>query len=183
LNLKNYKEGIKLGIENYKVACFDVYYREDYARASCIVFELKPFEKIISQYNELISPVDSYISGEFYRRELPCILKVYGKVKENIELILIDGFVSLRDGKKGLGGYLYEALDANIPVIGIAKTFYEGCNYYIEVYRGESERPLYINSIGIKLDTAATLIKNLEDKHRIPNILKMVDKQSRSEIY
>ena len=110
---------------NYRnIACFDVYYYKDYAKASCIVFEIKTTERIINNYIEIVKPVKKYIPGEFYRRELPCILKVYNKVKEDIHLILVDGYVFLGNGKMGLGAYLFKALDSKIPIIGVAKTFF-----------------------------------------------------------
>lgn len=53
---------------------------------------------------------------------------------------------------KGLGAYLYEAL----------------------------KRPLYITSLGVDLTEAAKLIENLGGSYRIPDILKKVDKLTRS---
>ena len=162
-------------MEGLKVACFDVYYYSDFAKACCIVFEVEPYEKVISQYCEIIKPVNDYIPGEFYKRELPCILKVYNRVREDICLAIIDGFVTLDKGKEGLGGHMFKTLNKNTPIIGVAKTFYKGCEDYIEVFRGESKRPLFVTSVGIDLNFAAKLIKNLNGKDRIPDVLKKVD--------
>lgn len=165
---------------NYiKIACFDVYYYEDYAKACCVVFKIEPLEKIVSKYCETIQSVDEYISGEFYKRELPCLLKVYEKIKEDIDLIIVDSFVLLKEGKKGLGAHLFNALDRKTPVIGVAKSFFEGCTDYVEIYRGQSSRPLYISSVGISLNDSAELIKSLNGKNRIPDVLKMVDQLTR----
>lgn len=57
--------------ECLRIACSDVYYYEDYAKSCCIVFENEPKERIIAFYDEMISPIDEYIPGEFYKRELP----------------------------------------------------------------------------------------------------------------
>ncbi len=47
---------------------------------------------------------------------------------------VIDGYVWLDDqGKKGLGARLYDALDAQIPVIGVAKTLFATATSAIEV--------------------------------------------------
>lgn len=166
-------------MENCTIACFDVYYHQDWARACCIIFKIKPQEKIISQYIERIRPIHAYIPGEFYKRELPCLLRVYDRVREDIDLAVIDGFVFVEGAKKGLGGHLYKALDEKIPVIGVAKTFYQGCRNYIKLYRGKSQRPLFISSIGLDLNFAAELIKNLAGENRIPDILKKVDRLTR----
>lgn len=164
---------------NQTIACFDVYYKKDQAKACCIVFETDPTEKTLSTYCQVIESVSGYISGEFYRRELPCILKVYKMIKEDIDLIIIDGFVTLGNSKKGLGAYLFESLDKKLPVIGVAKTYFRGCENYVEIYRGKSGKPLYISSIGIDLDCSAKFIKNLNGIYRIPDILKKVDQLSR----
>lgn len=170
-------------MDDYKIACFDVYYYGDKAKASSIVFQVNPNERIISGYDEIIEQTKEYISGEFYKRELPCILKVYEKIEEDIGLIIVDSFVMLDNGRKGLGGYLYYSLNESIPVIGVAKTFYKGCENYIEVFRGKSKRPLFVSSIGISLNEAGRLVKNLKGENRIPDILKEVDHQSRSGFF
>lgn len=166
-------------MNNQIIACFDVYYKNDQAKACCIVFKTVPAEKIFSTYCQVIEPVSDYISGEFYRRELPCILRVYEKIREDIDLIIIDGFVTLKNDKKGLGAHLFESLDKKLPVIGVAKTYFRGCENYVEIYRGKSSKPLYISSIGIDLNYSAEFVKNLNGIYRIPDILKKVDQLSR----
>ena len=166
-------------MSNQIIACFDVYYKKDHAKACCIVFETDSVEKILSTYCQVIESVSDYISGEFYKRELPCILKVYKMIREDIDLIIMDGFVTLKNGKKGLGSYLFESLGKKLPVIGVAKTYFRGSENYVEIYRGKSGKPLYISSIGIDLDYSAKFIKNLNGIYRIPDILKKVDQLSR----
>lgn len=160
-------------------ACFDVYYHEDYAKACCVVFKKGEGEVIVSDYSEIVREVDEYMPGQFYRRELPCILSVFRKVKEEVDLLITDSFVWLNGGKKGLGAYLYKALDYKIPVIGVAKSHFKDVEKYEEVYRGESNNPLYVSSVGIDLGFAVDFIKNLEGENRLPWVLKLVDKLSR----
>ncbi|NLJ79330.1 MAG: endonuclease V [Tissierellia bacterium] len=168
---------------NYgQIACLDVYYYGDYAKACGIVFRIEPSERIISRYCKIIESVEEYIPGQFYRRELPCLLEVYDGIGEGIDLIIIDGFVLLGGGKRGLGAHLFEALDRRIPVIGVAKTFFRGCTDYVKIYRGHSNRPLYISCIGTDLTNSAELIRNLGGDNRIPDILKMVDRLTREDI-
>lgn len=165
------------------IACFDVYYYKEHARAAracCVVFEVVPCERVISGYCTAVETVGEYIPGEFYKRELPCLLQVYEKVAEKIDLIIVDSFVMLGNGKKGLGGHLFTALHKKIPVIGVAKSFFKGCRDYVRLYRGKSSRPLYVSSIGIDLNMSAELIKNLAGGNRIPEMLKRVDRLTRS---
>ena len=166
-------------MKDTKIACFDVYYYKDYAQACSIVFQVAPGEKVISRYCTAVKPFNDYIPGEFYKRELPCLLQVHARIKETINIIIVDGYALLGNGKKGLGGYLYEALDKKIPVIGVAKTYFKGCTNCIRVYRGKSIRPLYISSIGISPNFSAKLIGSLKGEHRIPEVLKEVDSLSR----
>ena len=169
-------------MSNQIIACFDVYYNKDCAKACCMVFEIEPAEKILSAYCQIVESISDYIPGEFYKRELPCIIKAYKKIKEDIDLIIIDGFVMLGNGKKGLGAYLFESLNKKIPVIGVAKTYFKDCEDYMTIYRGKSNKPLYISSIGIDLGYSAEFIKNLNGIYRIPDILKKVDQLTRRDI-
>ncbi|CUU48369.1 endonuclease V [Clostridium beijerinckii] len=166
-------------MESVIVACFDVYYYETYAKASCIVFQKDEDERILSEYNVLVHDINEYIPGEFYKRELPCILKLLDEIKENIDLIIVDSFVWLNENKKGLGGYLYEALNGKTPVIGVAKTFFKDSTNYLEVYRGNSNKPLYVSATGLDLNYAAQFVRELDGEYRMPQILKQVDRQSR----
>jgi deoxyribonuclease V len=166
-------------METVTCICLDVYYYEDYAKASGVVFQKDQEEKVIAEYNELIYNISEYIPGQFYKRELPCLMALLEKVKENIDFIIVDSFVWLEDDKKGLGAYLYEALRCRTPVIGVAKTFYTGSRNYIEIHRGNSSKPLYISSAGIDVKYAEQFIKGLDGEYRIPYVLKLVDKLSR----
>ncbi len=166
-------------MNEYKIACFDVYYYENYAKSCCIVFVSSSEEEIICEYCRTVEPINDYVSGEFYKRELPCILSVYNLIKMDIDIIIIDGFVTLNNGKKGLGAYLYDSLNKQTPVIGVAKTLFSGCESYSEVYRGISKKPLYVSSIGIDLEFSANLIKNLKGKNRTPDVLKRIDHLTR----
>ena len=54
-----------------------------------------------------IDGTDEYVPGEFYKRELPCIIKLLDLVEEHIDCIIIDGFVYLDgDTRPGLGKHI-----------------------------------------------------------------------------
>lgn len=95
--------------------------------------------------------------------------------------IIINGYVYL-DGKDraGLGKYLYDELSIKKPIIGIAKTYFYGITPEYAVYRGMSKHPLYVTTIDFDGNIAKELVQGLQGKHRIPDIIKAVDKLSRS---
>lgn len=160
------------------IAAVDVHYKTDYAKAVVVLFkadDLIPQQVITEHINE----VAEYVPGQFYKRELPCILKVIEKLDlQSIDLIIVDGHVYTDNQKQfGLGGKLWEAFEERIPVIGVAKTsFLSNKDTVTEVLRGESKSPLYVSAIGISLNEAALLVKNLKGSYRIPDILKTLDR-------
>ncbi len=119
-----------------------------------------------------IQSVMPYIPGEFFRRELPCLLTVLAKVQAPLNCVLIDGYVWLSaERKPGLGAHLYEALGRKTSVIGVAKTYFRGAPA-IEVQRGRALKPLYVSAAGIDTETAANYIQGMHGKYRIPTMLK-----------
>jgi len=164
---------------------FDTFYfEENKANTICLAFENWEDENPKHQFSEIKDGVCEYIPGEFYKRELPCILSLLDKIKSEIieiSTIIIDGFVYLDDDKKaGLGKHLYDSLDEKIPVIGVAKTnFATVQKEKKELKRGTSETPLYISSVGIDVETATDLIKKMHGNYRIPTLLKKVDTLTR----
>lgn len=126
-----------------------------------------------------VSPIQPYESGAFYKRELPCLLALLATIPEPIKTIVIDGFVYLdHQMQPGLGARLYEALGAQIPVIGVAKTVFNGAPS-VPVLRGQSTRPLFVSSIGVDLSSAAADISRMHGAHRLPTLLKAVDAAAR----
>ncbi|CAM3220172.1 hypothetical protein DESA109040_03385 [Deinococcus saxicola] len=77
---------------------------------------------------ELIVPVPQvqpYQPGEFYRRELPCLLALLeGAARlHTLDAVVIDGYVTLdAGGRTGLGAHLFAALNRQIPVIESANS-------------------------------------------------------------
>lgn len=165
------------------IYCFDTYYKDDSANTA--VIGIKNWSSSVPdiEINHISNEVNEYESGAFYKRELPCILATLEKIDLNPEedILLIDGFVQLSDsGKLGLGGYLYQALDEKLPVIGVAKSdFISLQNLKRAVYRGVSKKPLYVTTLGIDLEEASQCILEMHGENRMPTILKLVDYNSR----
>ena len=160
----------------------DVDYKNTTANVAALVFEEFGDDSALSTYTKIVEKISEYQPGEFYKRELPCILEILKIVEEKINLIIVDGYVWLNSNKKpGLGGHLYESLNGKIPIIGVAKrSFHAENDKMLKIYRGQSTNPLYITSEGIELEKSADLILNMHGTYRIPTLLKKVDQLCRN---
>jgi Deoxyinosine 3''endonuclease (endonuclease V) len=157
------------------LACLDVSYRDTMACAAGITFQnwtdAKPLdEKVIEIQN-----VAPYQPGHFYRRELPCLLAILQKLPP-IDVAIIDGYVWLDgESRPGLGAHLYHALNAKVPVVGVAKTKFHGADCVCEVIRGVSKRPLFITAAGVQKELAAQHVRSMHGKNRLPTLLARAD--------
>ncbi|WP_428233014.1 endonuclease V [Flavobacterium sp.] len=161
------------------ILAFDTYYFDGKAKTVCIEFTKWNQSENFKVHTEIIGNVEEYIPGEFYRRELPCIISLLNQFDlRAIEYIVVDGFVYLDDEKKyGLGGHLYEKLNKEIPVIGVAKTNFASIEKYKKtLFRGDSKKPLFVTAIGIDLDDAFEKVESMAGEFRMPTLLKEMDR-------
>jgi deoxyinosine 3'endonuclease (endonuclease V) len=165
------------------IYAFDTYYYEDYANTVCIAFEDWTSEKEVEVFVEQTAVSSGYESGAFYKRELPCILSLLTKIVLKPEdIIIVDGYVTLdNDGKIGLGGHLYEALEEKCPIIGIAKNeFTTPDSQRRNVFRGESKTPLFVTAKGMDVDEVQLKVEQMHGAYRMPTLLKKLDQLSRT---
>lgn len=155
------------------IAVTDVHYFENGCAAACVLFSDYSDRRPSASYTRILPLPADYVPGEFYRRELPCIVTMLQQINPLPNEIVIDGYVMLGDSP-GLGQYLFQFLDSRIPVIGVAKSMFKG-SFGIEVFRGKSTRPLYITSAGIEPQKAAEKIRTMHGAYRIPTLLRRVD--------
>jgi deoxyribonuclease V len=161
------------------LACVDVDYREDRAVAACVCFKAWSDDTPASESVVEIRDVAPYQSGQFYRRELPCILAVLKGLSELPQVIVIDGYVWLGDRRPGLGAHLHEALEGQVAVVGVAKTRFARADPMELVLRGRSRSPLHVTAVGMDLAEAASHVRALHGPYRIPTLLKRADQLSR----
>jgi deoxyribonuclease V len=163
------------------ILAVDVGYKERGARAAGLLFNRWDSAVPARELRVDIAQVAEYVPGQFYLRELPCILELLARLDADPQCVVIDGYVCLGEEERpGLGHHLWTSLGCRIPVIGVAKTYFHGTPVQSELYRGGSLRPLYITSAGIPLDEARDRILTMHGTHRVPSILKMVDALSRA---
>lgn len=138
----------------------------------------------INSFITRIHDVEPYEPGQFYKRELPCLLELLKHLENLPEYIIVDGYVFLDDKKRpGLGKYLYDNLQGKSIVIGVAKNRFKDMSSRNELLRGTSKKPLYITAAGIDELEAKTLILKMHGEYRMPTLLKLVDylgKQSKN---
>ncbi|MFT3839309.1 MAG: endonuclease V [Myxococcaceae bacterium] len=159
--------------------CLDVDYREDCAVTACVGFDA--WEQSAASFERAtisaLKPGD-YQSGEFYKRELPFLLEAIGALPSVPELVVVDAYVWLGPGRPGLGAKLHEALGGKVPVVGVAKRRFVNSGA-LEVRRGASTQPLYGSAAGVAVERAAQWVKQMHGEHRLPTLLKRVDRLCR----
>jgi deoxyribonuclease V len=162
------------------ILAVDVDYREkETAKIAGILFDNWTNPKPKRVITSMIEEVAPYVSGQFYKRELPCILRLLQTLETLPEYIIVDGYVFLDNQKMGLGAYLYEALDKKVAIIGVAKSAFRNISEECFVYRGKSKKPLYVTAVGIDFQEAKSVIRKMHGDYRFPSLLKEVDRLCR----
>lgn len=164
------------------IACVDVDYRADVAVAGCVTFQDWEADVAAGEFVAYVRNAAEYESGQFYKRELPCLLTVLQKLDETPRAVVVDGYVWLKEGRPGLGAHLFRALAERIPVIGVAKTKFAGATDCVEVFRSASVRPLMVSAAGIPVEEAARCVRSMAGDSRIPILLKRVDRLCRDAV-
>ena len=165
------------------IACVDTQYFDSQicsARTGLVMFNqwsdsAAAFELAVEHTDAL----EDYIPGKFFMRELPCILSAVSPHLDRLKIIIVDGYVHLGSEQPGLGLKLFEELDQQKVVIGVAKKRFHSAEKAIEIFRGESVRPLYVTAAGIDVALAADHIFSMHGRFRIPTLLKRADSLAR----
>ena len=180
------------------LVCVDVDYRTSRVVTAVLAFESWESEAASS---EVVSCSDAapaeYVPGSFYERELPYVLaglaglgRVAGLAglgepadaqpgAARARAVIIDGYVWLGAGRPGLGAHLHQALGQRTPVIGVAKRRFHGASDAVAILRGTSQVPLFVTAVGIDVAEVAAGVQRMHGAHRIPTLLKRVDRLSR----
>jgi deoxyinosine 3'endonuclease (endonuclease V) len=190
-----------------KKIAIDTYYYKDRAKTVGVIFENwedpDPIE-IISTWSSSFGP---YIPGEFYKRELPCIMDLLNQIPDilDYDVIILDGLARLPGSiEEGLGLHLEKELDKKYPnfrnshptsptmiygpaIMGVAKTKFKGVEEdtgTCKVLRGEAKTPLYTNTTWMKMSSAgaAECLKKMHGPYRIPTLLKLLDRETKNDI-
>jgi deoxyribonuclease V len=160
------------------IASLDVGYRRDEGRAACVLFrewaDALPMAELVRE----LAGVAAYRSGEFFRRELPCLLALLHEVEPVPSVLIVDGYVWLGPGRAGLGARLHVALGEGPAVVGVAKTPFDGAPCEA-ITRGRSRTPLFVSAAGMPVAEAARRIVSMHGPFRLPTMLRLADRLSR----
>lgn len=163
------------------IACLDVAYHDLEANAAAVLFHSWSDSAGQREIVTRVATLADYRPGEFYRRELPCLLALVALIGEPLAVLIVDGYVWLGKGNlPGLGAYLHAALGGTTAVIGVAKSRFAGATEAVPVLRGGSQRPLLVTAAGMDARVAARCIKAMHGEHRMPTLIKRADQLSRS---
>lgn len=169
------------------IAIVDVDYRTDDAAAACVLAAGWGDDAPAGEVVERVVGVAPYEPGQFYKRELPCLLAVLARARESspFDLVVIDGYVWLGDeSRPGLGARLYEALGETVPVVGVAKTRFLSATLAVPVSRGEeSTRPLFVTAVGVDVAEAAERVRGMHGPYRVPTLLRRADALGRGATF
>jgi len=157
----------------------DVKYDEDNhtAKAVGVLFENWTDERHVRSHYVILDGFGPYVPGEFYKRELPCLLSLLEEIPEPLEAIIVDGYVDLEQDHPGLGRHLYNAISQKTMVIGIAKSRYASANA-IQILRGDSKNPLHVTSTQ-DVEVISQKVKSMAGPYRLPYMVKLVDQLTR----
>ncbi len=159
----------------------DVHYNEYSAVVAGLGFTDWRAAQADQEWVKCVGGIADYEPGAFYKRELPCILSLFGDLNTPIDTIVIDGFVTLGPAlADGLGMHLYRALGASVPIVGVAKRPFKDTPSQCELFRGGSQKPLFVTAAGMEMDRAKGFIAEMHGCFRLPTLLKRVDQLCRA---
>lgn len=160
------------------IVIIDVDYRENNtAKATGVILNDFSSKQPLAIVNSYIENVEPYVSGEFYKRELPCVKRLFEEHQLKPLVTIIDGYQNLNESK-ALGEYIAEELTEHI-VIGIAKNKHINDPGSEEVFRGTSKKPLYITHSHSNESKLGDLIQEMAGENRLPDMVKLADTECR----
>lgn len=151
-----------------------MHYFATHAQAACVVAGSWRDAAPLAEYTAIHESPADYEPGAFFKRELPPLLAVLGKLAELPPVLVVDGYVWLDQDRPGLGYHLQQALPQHPAVVGVAKTSFAGNRAAVAVLRG-STRPLFVTAIGVDVAAAAEHVRDMAGLYRLPDLLRRAD--------
>src|SRR5262245_33759542 len=166
------------GSADHVFAAADVHYlRTGGARAAVVVAADAAFSAVLAEHTAVVPTVMPYRPGAFFVRELPPLRAVLRRVR-GLGLVVVDGYVDLDPGgRPGLGAHV--RAEFGVPGTGVARTRSRPPTRAAPVKRGRSPRPLLVPAAGIPLPDAATLVRHMAGRFRLPDALRRADALAR----
>ncbi|MBI2922953.1 MAG: endonuclease V [Planctomycetes bacterium] len=163
------------------LACLDVCYRDPFGFGAGVLFESWEAKSPLREWTLRVDGVAPYVPGQFYRREMPCLLRLLEQLPALPEIVLVDAYAWLGgEAHPGLGARLHESLGGRAAVVGVAKTRYRGAEPVETVKRGRSRSPLYVSAAGMPLAEAAAGVLRMYGRGRLPYMARRADVLARA---
>ncbi len=162
-----------------RILALDVHYEEDTGYAAAVSFASWSDPSPAWVHRARVRPVAPYRPGQFFRRELPCLLALLEGLPEPVDTLVVDGYAQLPGGRPGLGAHLRASWPGSPTVVGVSKNRFHDDTSSAELRRGESTRPLFVTALGVSNSRAADWIASMDGPHRIPTLLALVDRIAR----
>lgn len=177
------------------VAGVDVAYKKasNESVATVVLLTFPSLELLQSATASMTTPFP-YVPGLLSFRELPPILRAFGKIKEKVDLVFIDGHGQAHPRQMGIASHF--GLWLKLPTIGIGKsrlcgTFQEpghtrgSCSdlIYQEQVLGKvvrtrnGVRPIFVSiGYGLPLDECVRWTMAVTPKYRLPEPIRFADR-------
>src|SRR5215469_5878745 len=147
------------------------------ARAAIVVAASADFATVDAEWTAELPGAMPYRPGQFFLRELPPLRAVLADAGP-LRLIVVDGYVDLDpEGRPGLGAHVHR--EFAVPVIGVAKTAFHTATHAIAVTRAGSAKPLFVTAAGLPRNEAASLVRMMAGRYRLPDALRRADALAR----
>lgn len=147
------------------------------ARAAVVTADNPLFAGALTERAVFVSRVLPYRPGQFFLRELPPVRAALTGAGR-LALVVIDGYVDLDPGgRPGLGAHVHA--ETGVPVIGVAKSAFRTATHAVPVTRGRSSRPLFVTAAGITREDAASVVRQMAGRFRLPDALRRADMVAR----
>jgi deoxyinosine 3'endonuclease (endonuclease V) len=162
----------------------DVQYADSVDKAGIggLVLEHWESEQAILETTDIHIGLVDYVPGQFYRRELPCIMPTLTRLLDDFEIaaIIVDGYVDVTPDGPSLGRHLFRTLEERVEIVGVAKSQFAD-THATPVLRGESRQPLWVTSTGDQ-EAAAKSVMHMHGDNRFPLLLKRTDRLAREAL-
>ena len=175
-----------------KIAGIDQVYIGDNVISCMVVCDAKTLEPIETATANAKAPIQ-YKPGFLAYRDLPAMIAAYNKLKNEPDVILVDGHGIAHPRRCGLASHF--GLVMNKPTIGVAKSLIIGSIENHKVYIGkdlvavelitkEHASPIYVSpGHMISIGTAAKIVKDsLREPHKLPEPLHLAHRGARREM-
>lgn len=165
------------------IACVDGAYRETTGCCAGVLFTDWPARACEREWTVTVPNVAPYVPGQFYRREMPGLLRLIAELPALPQIVVVDAYAWLGGPEQpGMGARLREALGGRAAVVGVAKTKFRGAGPARVVTRGRSASALYVSAAGMDLEEAAEGVRRMAGRGRLPLMIRKADVLARAAL-